>query len=490
VTSDPEGKTAEGSASPITITGLTNGTAYIFKVKAVNGVGTGAESAASNAITPQKSGGGGGNSGNTGTSITPGSTSINILVNGNTQPYATGTKTQDGDRTVLTVTIDGSKVDEKLQSEGNNTVVTIPVKNTQDVVVGQLNGQTIKNMEAKEAVLEIKTENVTYTLPASQIDINNVSDQIGSQVELKDITVSVSVSEPPQDTVKVIEDTADKNNYQIVVKPVQFEITCTSAGKTVEVSKFNAYVERMIAIPEGIDPSKITTGIILNTDGTFSHVPTQIITVDGKYYAKINSLTNSTYSVIWSPKIFKDVETHWAKAAVNDMGSRLIINGTGDENFAPDRDITRAEFASILVKGLGLMRPGTGKDTFKDVSGNDWYYDVVSIAYENGLVSGMGNDTFRPEEQITREQAMTMVERAMKVTGLNAAVLDDEENSILEKFKDSEQSSEWAKEGAAACVKTGIIEGKNGQTLAPKDQITRAEVAVIVQRLLQKSKLN
>jgi hypothetical protein len=54
-----------------------------------------------------------------------------------------------------------------------------------------------------------------------------------------------------------------------VVKPVEFEITCTSGIKTVEVSKFNGYVELTGAIPDGVDPSKITTGIVLNADGTF-----------------------------------------------------------------------------------------------------------------------------------------------------------------------------------------------------------------------------
>lgn len=157
--------------------------------------------------------------------------------------------------------------------------------------------------------------------------------------------MSVRVSEPPEDTVRIVEDTANKNSYQIVVKPVQLEITCTSGDKTVEVSKFNGYVERMIAIPEGVDPSKITTGIVLNDDGTFSHVPTTIVIVDGKYYAKLNSLTNSTYSVIWNEKAFSDVRNHWAEEAVNDMGSRLVINGLTDELFAPDREITRAEFA-------------------------------------------------------------------------------------------------------------------------------------------------
>jgi len=104
-------------------------------------------------------------------------------------------------------------------------------------VVGELNGQTIKNMEQKAAVLEIRTERVSYTLPAAQININDVSSQMGEQVALKDIMVSVKIAEPPADTVKIVENTAAKSNYLIVVKPVEFEITCTSGEKTVEVSK-------------------------------------------------------------------------------------------------------------------------------------------------------------------------------------------------------------------------------------------------------------
>jgi hypothetical protein len=416
-------------------------------------------------------------------------TGVEILVNGKTETAATAATTQDGDRTVTTITVDDKKVEEKLQAEGNNATVTIPVKNDADTVVGQLNGQTVKNMETKEAVLEIKTKNVTYTLPASQVNIDNVSEQIGKQVELKDIKVNVTISAPTQDTVKIVENTANKNNYQVVVKPVEFKITCTSGNKTVEVSKFNGYVERMVAIPDGIDPSKITTGIVLNSDGTFSHVPTLITVINGKYYAKINSLTNSTYSVIWSPKTFKDVEKHWAKDAVNDMGSRLVISGVGNDIFEPDRDISRAEFASIIVKALGLMRPGTGKAVFADVSKADWYYDAVSIAYENGIISGYGNGNFGPMDKITREQAMTMVSRAMKITGLKVNLTKADTEKILSSLPDGANAADYARTNIAACINAGIVSGRDGKAIAPQDNITRAEVAAIVQRLLQKSKL-
>lgn len=416
-------------------------------------------------------------------------TGVIIIVNGQTETAATSTTTQEGDRTVTTITVDDKKVEEKLKTEGNNATVTIPVKNDAVTVVGQLNGQTVKNMENKEAVLEIKTENVSYTIPASQINIDNISEQIGKQVELKDIKVNVTISTPTQDTVKIVENTAQKNNYQVVVKPVDFEISCTSRDKTVEVSKFKGYVERTVAIPDGIDPGRITTGIVLNADGTFSHVPTTIMTIDGKYHAKINSLTNSTYSVIYNPKTFKDVENHWARDAVDDMGSRLIVSGTGNDMFEPDKEITRGEFAAIVVRTLGLMRSGTGKAYFSDVSDNNGYYNAISIAYEYGIISGYGNSKFGPADKITREQAMLMIARAMKITGLEMDINENETNSLLADYTDGTAASDYAKASMAACLKAGVIIGGNDRTIAPKSDITRAEVAVIVQRLLKKSEL-
>jgi hypothetical protein len=75
-------------------------------------------------------------------------------------------------------------------------------------------------MEEKEAILEVKTETATYTLPAVELNVQSISDQIGSEVALEDIKISVTISEPPADTVQVIQDTANANNYTLVVQPV------------------------------------------------------------------------------------------------------------------------------------------------------------------------------------------------------------------------------------------------------------------------------
>jgi|GEM_PF-1063527 len=481
------------------VTGLTNGATYYFKVKAYNWEGDGPYSNEVHA-TPRASSGHNENnnkdsdndrndSKSTDVNTKPADMTADVLINGKNEKVGTVTTVSNSSgRTITIFTIDEAKLEQKLQQEGMGTVVTIPIIKGSDIVVGELTGQMVKSMEAKQVVLEVKTDSATYILPAQQINIDSVSEQFGRQVALKDIKVTVEIAKAGSGTVKLVESSEKTGEFTIVVPPVEFTVKCTSGGKTINVSSFNAYVERMLAIPEGVDPSKITTGVVIDPDGTVRHVPTQVIVVDGKYYAKINSLTNSIYSVIWHPLQFKDSDRHWAKEAVNDMGSRLIISGVGNDMFEPDRDISRAEFAAIIVRALGL-KPMTGHVQFSDVKGTEWYSSYINTAADYRIINGYGNGKFGPEDKITREEAMTMTARAMKLTGLKADFTAEEVDRLIAGFRDGDTSSDYARNSIAACIKTEISSGRDGGRISPKDNITRAEVAVIVRRLLQKSGL-
>ena len=411
-----------------------------------------------------------------------------IEVNGVKQDAGNSAITTVEEKTVETILVDDTRLEGLLAQEGNHAIVTIPFANTSDIFVSNLNGQTVKAMEEKEAVLQIRTENITYTLPANQISILDVSQQFGTQIELKDIQVNITISSSSNDTARIVRDTASRNQYQIVVEPVDFAITCTSGEKTVEVAKFNGYVERTIAIPEGIDPARVTTGIVLNSDGSFSHVPTTIVVIEGKYYAKINSLTNSTYAVIYHPMEFADTLSHWASAAINDLGSRLIVSGVSTTQYEPERSISRAEFAAILVRALGLQET-ISSSRFSDVAVGAWYSGYIETASNYGIVAGYSNGQFGPQDKISREQAMTMIGSAMKLTKLYPILTQDDVNTLFVRFRDSEDIAGYAKADVAACLSTGIVSGRSSTELAPQDFITRAEVAVIAQQLLQKSNL-
>jgi hypothetical protein len=214
-----------------------------------------------------------------------------------------------------------------------------------------------------------------------------------------------------------------------------------------------------------------------------------MIEADGKHYAVINSLTNSTYAVVWNPKEFDDVKEHWSRDDVNDMGSRLVVSGVSDTKFNPDADVTRAEFVAIVVRGLGLHSPLPGNHkTFSDVSSIAWYKDAVDIAVSYGLISGYNDGTFRPNDKITRAEAVVVIGKAMKLAGLASAQGGREADLLLAPFKDGAAVASWARQAAADAVKHSILTGK-GEKLNLEDNITRAETASVVRRLLLKSDL-
>jgi uncharacterized repeat protein (TIGR02543 family) len=430
---------------------------------------------------------------NSGTIITPPVTpvenyGIKILINGKAEIAGKAKTAKVNGQMVTTVTVDQSKLEEKLSAEGEHPVILIPMTMNSDVAIVEFNGQMVKSMEHKGAIVEIQTENGIYKLPALQINMDAISKQLNIQAALQDIRIQIEIGMPTAEMIRIFENAAADNTFTIVTPPINFTVRGIYGDTIIDLSEFNTYIERMIAIPVGIDPNQITTGVVVDPDGSIRHVPTKIVYAEGKYYAQVNSLTNSIYAVISNPVAFTDVANHWAKEAVNDMGSRMVISGIGDLKFNPDQDITRAEFAAIIVRGLGL-KPISGSAPFSDVRETDWYSSVINTAYAYNLINGFEDGSFRPLDKITREQAMAIIAKAMTITGLKAKLEEVEAGRPINFFTDSGMVSAWAKEGIADSLQAGIITGRNGSELAPKANITRAEVAVIVKRLLQKSDL-
>ena len=186
------------------------------------------------------------------------------------------------------------------------------------------------------------------------------------------------------------------------------------------------------------------------------------------------------------PINFTDTAGKWMDAPAKYMSARGVISGIGDNLFAPDRDVTRGEFVTMLMRALAIETQGAYTVTqFTDVQTGKFYYDVTLQARALGIVSGIGDNKFDPENTVTRQDMFLMLYNAMEKLGLIQGVADADIEKCFAGFTDANQISDYARKAMATFIKEGIVSGKGGGILDPKGTATRAEAAQIIYNMLQ-----
>ena len=177
-------------------------------------------------------------------------------------------------------------------------------------------------------------------------------------------------------------------------------------------------------------------------------------------------------------KSFDDIEgVSWAKESIEFLAGKGIINGVSDTEFAPDKNIKRADFMLLLIKMLGLE--DDFEDNFDDVTPDKYYYNAVGIAKKLQLTSGVGDNKFNPEKSITRQELFVIAHRILEMQN---AALEAAEIFELEVFEDYGEISEYALPSLAVMVKNKLVSGSGGNIM-PLGNATRAETAVIIKRM-------
>ncbi len=168
-------------------------------------------------------------------------------------------------------------------------------------------------------------------------------------------------------------------------------------------------------------------------------------------------------------------------AAIQALASRGIIAGKGNGLFDPDASMTRAEFATIVVRALGLTPKAN--DQFSDVKSTDWFAPFVGTAYTYGLVNGTSSTTFNPYGTMTRQEAATMVASAAALCGMDTELDRQTVRDMLAQFGDYTKSADWARSSLAFCYSEGILD-QSDLNINPKTAILRCEIAEMLFRML------
>lgn len=187
---------------------------------------------------------------------------------------------------------------------------------------------------------------------------------------------------------------------------------------------------------------------------------------------------NSMYPVVRQSN-FSDINTHWANQPIKYLADRGIINGMSDSQFAPNNNITRAEFVTLLAKMDNINESEYKSENFTDVASDAWFNPYVDWASKVGITSGVSSTSFAPNANITREQMAVMIERFCEYKGFN---LNNNKEEIV--FTDSTNISSYAQSSISKVQQAGIINGRPDGTFAPKDNATRAEGAQMIYTML------
>ncbi|MEF9991015.1 MAG: S-layer homology domain-containing protein [Romboutsia sp.] len=170
---------------------------------------------------------------------------------------------------------------------------------------------------------------------------------------------------------------------------------------------------------------------------------------------------------------FKDIEDSWAKEEIKKFSGLGYINGYGDNTFRPDNPITRAEYVKLFNKVFGLSK--TSGKVFDDTKAH-WAKNEIDIAVTNGVAQGISDKEFKPDEFITRQEAAKMIANYKKVTNTKHDKIDS--------YRDANLVDSWAKDAVEGVIEAGYMKGySEDNTFRPKDDMSRAEAVVALSRI-------
>ncbi len=173
---------------------------------------------------------------------------------------------------------------------------------------------------------------------------------------------------------------------------------------------------------------------------------------------------------------FNDIESHWAKAEIEEWSEKGLINGYSNGTFKPNDNITRAEFITLVNNVIYIQ--GEEEISFEDIDGSEWYYKELKKAMFGEYIGGYEDNTFRANDNITRQEVAVILK--------NLVQLNTSEEDSLEKFVDTENTPNWSRTALTLAVQKGYLTGYKDNTMKASNYITRAESVKVLSNVFGK----
>lgn len=346
-----------------------------------------------------------------------------------------------------------------------------------------------------------------YTWTTSNSNISTVNRSTGKILGIKsgNTTVYAEGGNSYAFTVRVSDD------YSSIIKELK-------VGETLDVSKYlskdiskysiSAYDSKVMGYSKGIitansngtsyiicDGNRESVQIIVKVSGTVNNntsknTTSKNATTNNTNKTNTTSKSNTTNTINKTEEkkettpvvsstsaTFNDIsERAWAVPAIEKMASKNFIVGKEKGRFAPDEKCTRADFTIVLTKMLGVDNETPDSSAYSDVDSEAYFSKYVGVAKKLNITAGESNNSFFPKNNITREEVMAMVYKALAYKGVSM----NTDTSILNSYVDASQIAPEYKEAVAGLLSIKAVNGTSDNTIDPKASITRAQMAVLM----------
>lgn len=383
-----------------------------------------------------------------------------VTINGK-QVRVTAKKEQEHDgRTVLRLIPDFDLV--RSWTAGGEDIV-IDIDNEDPVVKVDLPAEASQVLLAAKpsAAIRIGVNGASYSVPLHVLsDLPNRA------------TVTVVIARMTDFASRELDEELTRQGYDMLARPTSFELY---SDGNIKIEAEGTYLERTFSMNGAAEPDHSTV-VWVDGAGKPRFVPSVFEGETATFYDAYNGV----FTAVRSNRTFEDIQGHWAQSDIERLTNKLILNGSANGTFDPNRTVTRAEFVAMLVRALGLAEKPQ-LTSYSDVWPNEvWYAGAIGAASAAGLIEGYADGSFRPDARITREQVAVMLARAARYAG----ELPTKDASTLESFSDHAQVSDWAKGATADLLAAGMIEGVGKAAFAPQAFATRAQSTVLLNRML------
>ncbi|MFS0723999.1 Ig-like domain-containing protein [Paenibacillus sp. 1P07SE] len=326
------------------------------------------------------------------------------------------------------------------------------------------------------SALTVTADNLTLTIPRSVLAELMRELPAGDRQRGK-ITLQVAPLTPGQ-TVQFVAEASAQSGAAVraASEVLTFLLHAEDAAGAVRMlDKHPTAISITLPVDPDIDPA--LTGLYGVTEaGALVYIGGKV--EGGQLTAELAQFNR--YAVLEYDKTFADLPAqHWAAMTVKRLSARQLVNGVAEDRFQPTGQVTRAEFAAMLARVLGLESGGS--TSFADVPADQWYAQEVAAAHSAGIVNGVDGDSFAPKARVTRQEMATMLIRAYVYATGNTPSAESGESG----FTDLAGAPVWAQAAIGAARGLGLIQGREPGRFEPAGHGTRAESAQLILNLVQ-----